>query len=192
MAPPAHGVRRREPVVLAASVGVAPWEVAGRVPDGWWLVSALGLVGSVAQLLVSAGHVAGALGRRGAPAGPEPSAHVGRPGVFAGAPPRTRSSATATARLGLPRTKQEDDVLRLHAGDPGHVGPAARPQRSLRHCPPAPAGAARRARALPLTTRRRAPDVSHRVSVRPSSALSRRGVSPACWRWHAASTFRRR
>jgi hypothetical protein len=46
---------------LAASVGVVFWEVAGRVPHGWWLASFLGLVGGVAQLLLGAGH--GALAR---------------------------------------------------------------------------------------------------------------------------------
>jgi hypothetical protein len=40
---------------LAASIGVAVWELAGHVSHGWWLVSFLGLVGGVAQLLLGAG-----------------------------------------------------------------------------------------------------------------------------------------
>jgi len=41
---------------LAASVGVAVWHVAERLPHGWWLASFLALVGGVAQLLLGAGH----------------------------------------------------------------------------------------------------------------------------------------
>jgi hypothetical protein len=45
---------------LAASIGVAVWEIAGHLPHGWWLVSFLGLVGGVAQLLLGAAGSAAA------------------------------------------------------------------------------------------------------------------------------------
>jgi hypothetical protein len=46
---------------LAAGAGVAVWQVAERLPHGWWLITFLVLVGGVAQLLLGAGH--GALAR---------------------------------------------------------------------------------------------------------------------------------
>jgi hypothetical protein len=43
---------------LAASAGVAAVHVTEGVPHGWWLVSFLGLVGGIAQLLLCAGCAA--------------------------------------------------------------------------------------------------------------------------------------
>ena len=177
---------------LAASVGVAPWEVAGRVPDGWWLVSALGLVGGVAQLLVQ---------RRPRRSGARSTRCACGPRALGARRParRVRWSAAEDALV-----RDGDGPLGPTMDQAGgrRAAPARRrPRPRWPGCsaaaitPSLPAcacwGCTPRA-STPLTTRRRAPDVSHRVSVRPSSALSRRGVTRACWRWHAASTFRRR